>query len=135
MTISFGVALLAAGQGKRLNLKYPKPLAPIVGKCLMDFPIEQSIKFLRNEKIIKSSIVAIVGHKKELVEKKIDSISNILNKEIETVFQEHQWGTADALKTYFEKNSNTKTNDYTLVICADTPLIRQADLSILYKEL
>ena len=34
---TIGIVVLAAGQGTRMRLNMPKPLAPIQGKTLIDF--------------------------------------------------------------------------------------------------
>jgi len=43
--------------------------------------------------------------------------------------QEKQLGTADALRSYFASSDLTLKYDYTLVICADTPVVSAAELS------
>jgi bifunctional UDP-N-acetylglucosamine pyrophosphorylase/glucosamine-1-phosphate N-acetyltransferase len=128
MSDKIGIVLLAAGEGKRLKLSVPKPLAPLNNKKLIDFPLKAAEKFTK-ENSLESKVAVVVGHKREMV------ISHLENKGIEFPVQEQQLGTADALRSYFNDTSFSKDCSLTLVLCADTPLLNDEILSCLYKEL
>lgn len=128
MSDKIGIVLLAAGEGKRLRLSVPKPLAPLKNKKLIDYPLNAASKFVKENSLVAKTAV-VVGHKKEMV------IAHLENNDIEFPVQEKQLGTADALKSYFENTSFAESCSHTLVLCADTPLLNEETLSSLYKEL
>lgn len=130
MADKMGVAILAAGEGSRLKMNVAKPLAPLQGKVLVDFPIFETKKFIKS-KNIEGPICAIVGHEKEKVEAHIKSFW----PEVSFAVQKQQNGTADALRAYFKDCVQAREADYTLVVCADTPVISALELSILYEHL
>lgn len=132
MSNSIGLVILSAGQGVRLKMKVPKPLAPALGKCLVDFPITESFRFIEQNKL-QGEISLVTGHMREDVEKYVNE--NYPNKPITYAFQDKQLGTAHALRCYFEQVPQASKFDYTVVLCADTPLIRAHDLSQLYLYL
>ena len=117
---SVGIVILAAGAGTRLKMGLPKPLAPIGSKKLIDFPVKAALGL--NEQV---SVSVVTGHERAEVEA-------YLNKNyasgISFAFQEKQLGTADAVKSYFDQLVNSKKTEWTFVLCADTPLIRNVEL-------
>ena len=129
---TLGVVILAAGKGERLRIGVPKPLAPIAGRKLVDFPLSESLSF--GEKVgLKTQVAAITGHRREELEK---YLSTQYSGRVHFAFQREQKGTADALKAYFEcRKKEAKEAAFTLVLCADTPLIREGDLEVLYRAL
>lgn len=134
MSEKVGIVILAAGQGTRMKINRPKPLVPLLGKCLIDFPIKESLKFLKS-KGLEGSLNIVLGHKKEDVEKHLKNSYKETEEEFNYVFQKEQKGTADALISYFNSSENALKNTYTLVECADTPLIEEKDLILLYDKL
>jgi bifunctional UDP-N-acetylglucosamine pyrophosphorylase / glucosamine-1-phosphate N-acetyltransferase len=135
MSKVIGTALLAAGEGTRMKLNLPKPLAPVLGGRMIDFPLEQVEKFYC-EQNISGSITAITGHKREMVESYLqERNSQSKNQPITFAFQQQQLGTADAVRSYFASNPDLKNYQYTLVICADTPLISSEELSRLFSQI
>lgn len=124
MNFTIGAVILAAGEGKRLKLDAPKPLAPCLDKKLVDFPLKEIQKFFTRNKL-QGFKTAVVGHQKELVQ------SYISNKypDVKFAIQTRQLGTADALRAYFDSSTDTHKFDYTLVICADTPVVSEAELT------
>lgn len=124
MKLSIGAVVLAAGEGKRLKLNAPKPLAPCLDKKLVDFPIRELKKFF-SQNNIEGKITAVIGHQRELVKSYIEKNYS----DIAFAIQEKQLGTADALRAYFSSHETTKNYDYTLVICADTPVVSALELS------
>ena len=130
MKFSIGAVILAAGEGKRLKLDAPKPLAPCLDKKLVDFPIKELKKFI-SQNNLSGRLTAVVGHKRELVQSYIEKNHSDIN----FALQEKQLGTADALRSYFSSSEETKNCEYTLVICADTPVVSEVELSEMFKEL
>jgi bifunctional UDP-N-acetylglucosamine pyrophosphorylase/glucosamine-1-phosphate N-acetyltransferase len=124
MNLTIGAVILAAGEGKRLKLDAPKPLAPCLDKKLVDFPIRELEKFFSRNKL-QGNKTAVVGHQKELVQSYIAS----RYPDVKFAVQVKQLGTADALRAYFDSSPETHKLDYTLVICADTPVVSEAELT------
>ncbi len=130
----FGSVILAAGEGRRLKLNgTPKPLAPICGKRLVDFPIQVIEKFYQSQEEIGETTV-VVGYKREEVESYLNSRYGKCD-DLSYVHQKEQKGTADALMSYFSENKDAANFSYTIVMCADTPLIREYELTTLYNHL
>lgn len=123
--------ILAAGEGTRFKWATGKPLAPILGKRLVDFPLNSIFCFLE-EKKLKGAITLVVGHKRQELE---DYITASYEKKPNFVVQKEQNGTADALRSYFDGFDKSSNFEYTLVMAADTPLIRQNDLAALFSEI
>lgn len=132
MSDSIGVVILAAGEGSRLKLDCAKPLAPILDSKLVNFPIIESSKFA-NKHGLSSNIGIVTGHQREKVEAYI--LSQNFDANIHFAVQEKQRGTADALSSYFKEISEAKNYTYTLIMCADTPLLTEEVISDLYKEM
>lgn len=132
MKIKLGTVILSAGAGTRMNMDLPKPLAPFLGKRLIDFPLSESLKMM--SKLGSKSFVGLVtGHGREHVEEYVND--NYNDVKLQYAFQEEQLGTAHALRCYFDQIEEAKSCEYTLVLCADTPLIEEESLLKLYKEL
>ena len=130
MAYSCGTVILAAGQSKRFKMAQSKPLAPLLGKRMIDFPIAQIEQFFQQAQL-NGSITVVTGHMRELLENYLKGSYPSLS----FAFQQEQKGTADALRVYFASNQQAHIKDYTLVMCADTPLIRSDDLLCLYERL
>lgn len=128
MSLSIGAVILAAGEGKRLKLNVPKPLAPCLDKKLVDFPITELKKFF-SQNYFAGKITAVIGHQREIVRSYIEKNYS----EVAFAVQENQLGTADALRSYF--NATTEVFDYTLVICADTPVVSANELTVMMNLL
>ena len=67
MNLTIGAVILAAGEGKRLKLDAPKPLASCLDKKLVDYPIRELKKFFSQNKLLGSQ-TAVIGHQRELVQ-------------------------------------------------------------------
>lgn len=130
MNKTIGAVILAAGEGKRLKLDAPKPLAPCLDKKLVDFPLKEIQNFFSRNNLtgIKT---AVIGHQKEAVEAYISSRYH----DVKFAIQTKQLGTADALRAYFDSSAQTHKFDYTLVICADTPVVSENELTQMYQLL
>lgn len=111
--------ILAAGKGTRMKSEMPKVLHSIMGKTLLERVVNSVIKV---EDINHNYV--IVGHRadlvSELVEKKYPA------KNVETVLQEPQLGTGDAVFKCWDKLKDFKGS--VLVLCGDTPLLRTETL-------
>lgn len=130
MSLSIGAVILAAGEGKRLKLDNPKPLAPCLDKKLVDFPILELKKFFSQNQL-QGKMTAVIGHKREEVQSYIQP----RYPEVSFAIQEKQLGTADALRAYFNSSEETKKYSYTIVICADTPVISEKELTEMFVAL
>jgi bifunctional UDP-N-acetylglucosamine pyrophosphorylase/glucosamine-1-phosphate N-acetyltransferase len=131
MTLSVGVVILAGGQGSRLLGVKSKPLAPFIGKKLIDFPLDGVSKFL-DKKGLKGEISIVTGHHREELEEYVKK--KMCCREVNFAFQKESLGTGDALKSYFASLSETNKYDLTLVLCADTPLLKWEHFDKLYDE-
>lgn len=130
MADKIGVAILAAGLGKRMGVSIAKPLIPLLGKKLVDYSLKAASDFQSAQKVdLQTGIV--VGHQKDEVIKHFEGSSLSLSFPV----QKEQNGTADALRSYFDGCPWAKDTDYTLVLCADTPLLTEAELSQLWNVL
>jgi len=126
MSGKMSLVVLAAGKGTRLKMDFPKPLAPLHKRTLIDYVID-SLDNLGDFNFI-------VGHQNELVEahiKKNFTSRNSLN----FVEQKEQLGTGHAVRTYFEGSKNADAYEYTLVTCADTPLLTKDIFEKLLAEI
>lgn len=104
--------ILAAGQGTRMKSKLPKVLHKVCGVPM----VEQVIRIVRAAGFDKC--IAITGFKEELVRECLS------DKEICFAHQEEQLGTAHAVMQaipFIKENRD----GYVLVICGDTPLLRE----------
>ncbi|MDC1173749.1 bifunctional UDP-N-acetylglucosamine diphosphorylase/glucosamine-1-phosphate N-acetyltransferase GlmU, partial [Bacteriovoracaceae bacterium] len=133
MTDQMGVALLAAGAGTRLKVKTAKPLIRLLGKRLVDFSISAVDDFLESKKLA-GKFGVVIGHQKEEVKEYLESVySNDSRSEFSYPIQEQQLGTADALKCFFKDCPWAKDTEYTLILCADTPLLTSDIFESLYN--
>lgn len=130
MALDLGIVILAAGEGTRLKLNVPKALAPLKSQVLIDYVLVAAQKFATLAGL-KTSIAVVTGHRHEEVESHVKAH----HQEITFCLQEVRRGTGDAIKSYFQKCAWAKEAKYTLVLCADTPLISEAELSELYQTL
>lgn len=123
---SIGIVILAAGEGKRLSSLFPKPLANLCGRKLIDFPLVESMTFAQKSNL-KPLPVVVTGYGREQVE-------DHLAGRAQFAFQEERRGTADALRVAVSGEAFLGL-DVVLVLCADTPHIRERELSMLYQTL
>ncbi len=111
--------ILAAGKGTRMKSEIPKVLHSIMGKSLLERVINSVVKV---EDISLNYV--IVGHRAEMVSELVEK--KYPNKNVETVLQEPQLGTGDAVCKCWDKLKDF--NGSVLVLCGDTPLIRTETL-------
>lgn len=132
MADTIGLVILAAGKGTRMKIETPKALARTAGKCLLDYVVEASLNFA-HESSLKAEIGLVVGHKKELIEEWLSV--HPAKSQLKTAWQREQKGTADALKACFNDLPHFWNYDYTMVACADTPMIRATEFKVLFEAL
>lgn len=134
MSNSFGCVILAAGKGTRLKLNDPKPLVPLMGRRLVDYSIESLKDFMSMNKA-KGTVNLVIGHEKEKVKTHALKIAKKFDVKVSFSIQEKQLGTAHALRCYFEQNNDSSEHEYTVIMCADTPLITGETLNELFTVL
>lgn len=125
MADSISLVILAAGKGTRLKMNIPKPLAPIGDQTLVDFVINAAKEL--------GQLHLITGHQHELVESYVKSNWSDLNCKF--ILQKEQLGTGHAVKTYFENEPKAQDFEYTIVACADTPLLTKETFEKLINEI
>lgn len=110
--------VLAAGEGKRMKSKIPKPLHRVCGKPMIDHIIDA----LKNAGVNDS--IVVVGHKAEIVKAH-------LGENVESVYQEEQLGTGHAVMCCqeFLKNRSGRV----IVLAGDAPLITAETISKVFE--
>lgn len=129
---TIGLVILAAGKGTRMKIETPKALAKTAGRALLDYVVDASLKFA-SESSLKAEIGLVVGHKKELLEEWLSQ--HPAKHQLKTAWQREQKGTADALKACFNDLPHFWDFEYTMVACADTPMIQATEFKVLFEAL
>lgn len=130
MSDSIGIVILAAGKGTRMKIDTPKALAPALGKPLLDYVVDSALEFAKITSL-KAEIGVVIGHRKELLEEWWNNHSK--KEHLKLAWQREQNGTADALKACFSDLPHFWNHKYTLVACADTPLITSGEFCKLFE--
>ena len=119
MSNSLAVAILAAGQGKRMgNPNLAKVLNPLKGRPLLGYVLEQA------ETLHPSHVVVIVGHQRESV---MEFVASIMPSAV-CVVQEQQLGTGHAVQQ--TKSVLADANCDVLILSGDVPLLTQETLTL-----
>jgi len=121
--------VLAAGQGKRMSSRVPKPLMRVCG-----VPMITHILGALDEVSGFDRVVVVVGHVADRVEEEVERFSRGSSLEVVTVRQEQLNGTGDALAVSLsrlpEYLPGVGGSDATLLVLpADTPLLTSKTLS------
>lgn len=114
--MNFKALILAAGKGTRMKSKYPKVIHKVCGKEMINHIICAS----KNAGV--NDIITILGHESEVVKKTLPENTKI-------AMQTEQLGTGHAVmmaKDFIDDN------DTILVLCGDTPLIKEETLKNLF---
>lgn len=114
--MNFKAIILAAGKGTRMKSKYPKVIHKVCGKEMVNHVIDVSKKSGARD------VVVILGHGSETVKTQIPQDSMI-------AMQTEQLGTGHAVimaKEYINDN------DTIVVLCGDTPLVKEETLKRLF---
>lgn len=120
MTDKISIVILAAGKGTRLKLKFPKPLAPLENRKLVDYVIDSAKEL--------GDISLVIGHQGDMIK------DHFKEQNFNYIEQKEQLGTGHAVQTYFDQSKNADNYKYTLVMCADTPLVTKEILKELINE-
>lgn len=104
------IIILAAGQGKRMGVPYPKVLVPILEKPMIHYVLES----VNNSGINTKPIIVVGVDNKEI-------ISQSLGDNYEYVIQEKQLGTGHAVLSA-EMNVDVDT-EQVIVLYGDSPLV------------
>ncbi len=128
---SIGIVILAAGKGTRMKIETPKALTKALGRSLLDYVVEASLHFAKSSSL-HSEVGLVVGHRKELLQEWLENHPSRM--QLKLAWQREQRGTADALKACFNDLPHFWNFDYTLVACADTPMISAAEIGALFDE-
>ncbi|MDI6715536.1 MAG: bifunctional UDP-N-acetylglucosamine diphosphorylase/glucosamine-1-phosphate N-acetyltransferase GlmU [Actinomycetota bacterium] len=111
--MSLAVIILAAGEGTRMKSSYPKVLHNICEKPMIHHVLETV------NKLGPERIVAVVGHKAEMVVKAIEGVEFVVQKE--------QLGTGHAVSVV--EGVLDSFNGDIMVLSGDTPLLKAQTLS------
>lgn len=114
--MNFKAIILAAGKGTRMKSRYPKVIHKVCGKEMVNHIIGVSKKSGVND------IVVILGHESEVVQERLPEGSMI-------AMQTEQLGTGHAVMMAKEYIND---NDTIVVLCGDTPLIKEETLKRLF---
>lgn len=110
--------ILAAGEGKRMKSKLPKPLHKVCGKPMID----HIINALKNAGV--NDLIVVVGYKAEIVKAH-------LGESVKSVYQEEQLGTGHAVMccNEFLKNKSGRV----IVLAGDAPLITSDTIAKVFE--
>lgn len=108
--------ILSAGKGTRMKSSLPKVVHKVSGKEMVNHVIDSSIKAGVNE------VIAILGHGAEIVKSRIP-------KDVKTAIQSEQLGTGHAVTMAVNYIDD---EDIIVVLCGDTPLIKEDTLKRLF---
>lgn len=111
--------ILAAGEGKRMKSKLPKPLQKVCGKTLIDRVIS-AVTEAGAEKNI-----AVIGHMS-------DKMEEYLGDRVEYAYQRERLGTGHAVMQGIASVSDKDGS--VIVVCGDTPLITAEMIKEAYGE-
>lgn len=115
--MNFKAIILAAGKGTRMKSKYPKVVHKVCGKEMVNHIIDVS------KKSGVKDIVAILGHESDIVKSRLPENTVI-------AMQTEQLGTGHAV---IMAKAHIKDEDTILVLCGDTPLIKEDTLKRLFN--
>ncbi|HKJ83623.1 MAG TPA: bifunctional UDP-N-acetylglucosamine diphosphorylase/glucosamine-1-phosphate N-acetyltransferase GlmU [Mariprofundaceae bacterium] len=113
------VAVLAAGQGKRMRSRLPKVLHPVLGRAMIDYVLHTV------EELRPRGIALVTGHGSDQVRQHVGQPANL-----EWVIQDQQLGTGHAVK---QSEQVIKDVRDVLIVCGDTPLLSSETLAELVK--
>ncbi len=109
---SWGVVVLAAGQGTRMRSRRPKVLHELAGRPLVDHVVDLALTCAPAR-----AVTVVVGHGADEVRRHLE------RRGVATVLQEPQLGTGDALRVALEATAGDPTAGV-LVLSGDVPLLR-----------
>ena len=122
-TLIWGVVVLAAGKGTRMRSDLPKVLHEVAGRPLIDWVLDLALASTAPE-----GVMVVVGHGADQVR------ARVAGRDVRTVLQEPQLGTADALRVALEGMADPLP-EAVLVLSGDVPLLRRETIERLKTEL
>ena len=122
MTKKITSIILAAGKGTRMNSILPKPLQPIAGKAIISHIIDNLYDCAIND------VIVVINNDNDILK---DYLA-INYPKIETVVQQSQKGTGDAVRVVFSKK-DLSDSDGVIVFFGDTPLLKKSTINSLKK--
>ena len=116
----FVAVVLAAGQGTRMKSALPKVLHPLCGRELVAWPVAAALE------AGAARVVVVVGHGREAVAGALATrfAAPTAGGRVTTAVQHEQLGTGDAVRSALPALTDIDPDDYVLVLCGDTPLLR-----------
>jgi bifunctional UDP-N-acetylglucosamine pyrophosphorylase / glucosamine-1-phosphate N-acetyltransferase len=111
------IVILAAGQGKRMGLDYPKVLARLNDKPIIKYLLDSVVA----SKIDEKPVIVVSPAGKDLIKEELGDYN------LEYAIQEKQLGTGHAVLA--SKESLSKHTDKLIVLFGDTPFISQKSLA------
>jgi bifunctional UDP-N-acetylglucosamine pyrophosphorylase/glucosamine-1-phosphate N-acetyltransferase len=119
MTSPLNVAILAAGQGKRMHSALPKVLHPLAGRPLIAHVLAAA------RALAPRAMVVVIGHGGEAVQAAVSA------PDLRFATQDPPRGTGDATRVALEA---LPADGVTLVTTGDVPLVPAAALAALVRE-
>ncbi len=116
--------VLAAGQGTRMRSDRPKVLHRLLGRPLVQFPIDLA------RRIGSEPIVIVVGHGREMVEETVRALPG--GDKASFAHQVEQLGTGHAVMSALPKLNKLKKGTV-LILSGDVPLLDKASVTKLKK--
>ncbi len=113
------VVILAAGQGTRMKLGRPKVMAPLCGRPMVEWVVDQALG------LDPERILVVVGHGGEEVSAAVSG----LDPRVRCVVQEEQLGTGHAMQTCLAELGADP--GVVVLLYGDMPLLRAASLEAL----
>ncbi len=110
------IVILAAGQGKRMGLDYPKVLAPLNGKPIIKYLLDSVL----SSKIDKEPVIVVSPSGERIIREELKEYN------LKYAIQKEQLGTGHAVLA--SKESLAKDTDKVIVLFGDTPFISQESL-------
>ncbi|MBI2521643.1 MAG: bifunctional UDP-N-acetylglucosamine diphosphorylase/glucosamine-1-phosphate N-acetyltransferase GlmU [Bdellovibrio sp.] len=126
------LVILAAGQGTRMKIGIPKPLAPIMNRAILDFVLDTCLDF-KHQKSHDALISLVVGHQSELITTHIGQ--EYPDEKFHITRQMQQLGTADAVKSFLDQCPDAMSYKYTFILSGDVPMVSLAHLEGILEEI
>lgn len=114
------IVILAAGQGKRMQSNLPKVLHPIAGRPMLTHVLDSA------RALGAQCIVVVVGHGAEQVKQ-----AYAVQPDLQFAVQQPQLGTGHAVLQAVPLLQESDTNDVTIILYGDVPLVQPDTLRAL----
>lgn len=116
------IVILAAGQGKRMQSNLPKVLHPIAGRPMLTHVLDSA------RALGAQCITVVVGHGAEQVKR-----AYATQPDLQFALQQPQLGTGHAVLQAIPLLKESQTNDITIILYGDVPLVQPDTLRALLK--